>query len=477
MKLPFNSFIRFGAQALFLPLALYSTGCSDPLKDLGSYSASQRRFVEPSHAPAISPPKLSHQLPENHIQLEDLLSQAQQANNSLKAAQFRIGIAQGHTWQAGAYPNPTVQIGVDDLGFRDGMNSSETRIAVSQPIVIGSRLRAAVNAASAVESVRQTQLDLETQELFATIAGHHTQIINIRDRQILINKLIVLAERTHWIAQSRFEAKAASEPEAIRSRVEVIQLNSLLNQATRTISIAEQNIGLAVGLESISADRLAGTTELTPPALNELALKNAVLQTHPQLRVSDHQIQAAHARLKQIRAEATPNLELQAGVGYSEESDQGIAQIGIGMEIPLWNRNQGAIQSARFDILRLHQTRASLESALLAKFAQAFGQYEIARDQLTTLQNLILPDVQQAFDQTEQAYQAGSVPFIELLDAQRTLVQSRLRLLEYAGQAAMARVQIARVAGIELLLNHTQSLPSTNPDNTISAPNGAEETP
>jgi cobalt-zinc-cadmium efflux system outer membrane protein len=188
---------------------------------------------------------------------------------------------------------------------------------------------------------------------------------------------------------------------------------------------------------------------MSPPRLDAEHLDAAVRAGHPALLVADHEVAAAEARLERARAERTPDLDLRLAAGYRGESDEGIVEAGAGMTVPLWDAREGSILAARFEVSRARQGRSARENELLARLADAVGAYEAARAPLDAFRERIIPDAQRAFDLTAEAYRAGRASFLDMLDAQRTLAEARIALIELAGAAAAARARITQIVGPE----------------------------
>lgn len=449
-------------------------GCSSPLTSESLY---QRLSLEGVPRPsrddtssARHPNNTDTGLPAVGITLEDLLHRAERANPELRSSRSAVGVAAGQVWQAGLYPNPSAYANSGEIDFEG--DSANTVVGVSQPIVIGGRLRAAVAAADAKEAAKLADVARVRLEVFGRVAELHAHVLELDAQLELIEELISIGEQTLHIAETRFEARAASEPDVIRPRVEVHQLRADRQRLVQELAAAEKQLGFILDTDLISADRLVSRISMNPVALDDERLMVAIEAGHPTLIVADREIEVAQATMERIRAERVPDLNVSAGVGYSEESDGGIAEIGIGAEIPLWDRRQGDLMSARFELMKRRQDKAAIRNRLLSELAGAKGAYDAAREQLGIIRDDVVPDAQRAFEQIDESYRAGRASFIDLLDAQRTLMQSRRTLVQLAGQASVALARISAICGTEILFDadHEQSI-----TNTITAPSGAED--
>lgn len=456
------------------------SGCSSPLAGNDIYDRLERAGIprptqtdQKASASLLVAQNETTILPTTDITLADLLRRAEQTNPELRSSRYAVGVSAGQAWQAGLYPNPTMGVKSGEIGFEG--DSSNTILGVTQPIVIGNRLRAAVAAADAEEAAKLADVERVRRKVFGRVAELHARVLELDAQLKLVDELISVASQTLGIAETRFEARAVAEPDVIRPRVEVHQLRADRQRIAQELIAAEKQLGLLLRTEPINADRLNEHIPLMPAPLDEAQLVADVELAHPALIVADLEINAAAATLDRIRAERVPDLKVSAGIGYSDEGDQGIAEIGVSAEIPVWDRRQGDIMSARFELMKRRQDKAITQTRLLSELAAEIGAYKAARDQLEVIRDQVVPDAQRAFEQIDESYRAGRASFIDLLDAQRTLMQSRRTLIELAGRASVARARVAAISGMG-------NLPATNqvqshqfePD-PFTASNGAEE--
>lgn len=472
----YRSWLPAAAAAL---AAASPSGCSSPFSAEHIYDKLERSGIarpdRAVHAQTLSPRSGEATLPADGIMLADLLGQAERDNPDLRSSRSAVGIAAGQVWQAGLYPNPTGGVTSGEIGFEG--DSGNTIVGITQPIVIGNRLRAAVAAADAEQAAKLADVERVRREVFGRVAELHARVLELDAQLSLVDEMISVATQTLDIAETRFEARAVAEPDVIRPRVEVHQLRSDRQRIARELNAAEKQLGLVLNTGPIRASRLGSSITTTPEMLDQEQLIAAVEASHPALIVADREVETAEATLERIRAERVPDLHVTAGFGYSEEGDQGIAEIGVGAEIPLWDRRQGDMMSARFELMKRRQDKAATRNRLLSELAEHTGAYDAAREQLAVIRDQVAPDAQRAFDQIDESYRAGRASFIDLLDAQRTLMQSRRTLIELAGRASVARARIAAISGMDILpeSSHHQSEPL--PMNPTTAPEGAEETP
>jgi cobalt-zinc-cadmium efflux system outer membrane protein len=90
---------------------------------------------------------------------------------------------------------------------------------------------------------------------------------------------------------------------------------------------------------------------------------------------------------------------------------------------------------------------AASELRLQAEVRSATEQLRTARSEAKALQDEVLPVTQSAYDATATGYELGKFGLLEVLDAQRSLLQARTQYLQALSSAHRAATDIERLLG------------------------------
>ncbi len=446
---------------------LRDAGVADPGRDGWWEPTTRQDVVETDLADA--PPTLEE---PGIVSLADLLRLAESQNAALAAARSEAGIAAGRAWQAWLYPNPEVEVEAEDITFGDGTKGAEIKVGIAQPIVLSRRRERAVEAAEAERAAALAEAEVVRRTLFGDVAEVYAQLGSLREQARLNEQLSEMIQATLDVAQTRLEARAAPETEVVRVRVELQRIEAASRRVSREIEAAERRLSVLLGGARIDAALLEGTTEAELAPMDFALLERLVREDHPALTARRSQVAAAEARLEGLRQGRLPDLSVRAAVGYSDAEEDGIVELGAGMTLPLWDGSQGAILSERFAVMQARQRLAAEADELVEALAQAVAEYEIAREEAGAMRTGIVPDAQRAFDLTRAAYRAGRASFMDVFDAQRTLVEARVELTESLGRASAARARVARIAGVPVDAGDTWRADEATAAGTPDRPTG-----
>lgn len=178
---------------------------------------------------------------------------------------------------------------------------------------------------------------------------------------------------------------------------------------------------------------------VTLPALAELRAK--VLNTHPLLEQGKTDIAATKASFDRERAARMPQPTLFAE--FENQPDLRFWRTGVSINIPLWDRRQGQIREARGVVTQSEAELNQRQLELTALLERAYEQYQLADQQVTSLEAGSLHAAESAVDAAKAAYRFGERGIVEVLDAQRVLQSVREDLLDaqYARQSALTDLE------------------------------------
>ncbi len=142
--------------------------------------------------------------------------------------------------------------------------------------------------------------------------------------------------------------------------------------------------------------------------------------------------------------------EAMMGTGLkNSEKDEVVVMFGV--NLPIWRESYKAGQlQARADMARTSQQKTQTENTLAARAARIFYEFEDSHRKRNLYWDTLVPKAQQLLSASEVAYKAGTVDFLSLIDAQRTLLNFKL-LYERAGadnQQRLAELEMLAGAGL-----------------------------
>lgn len=388
--------------------------------------------------------------------LRQLIGQALEHNHDLRLAVLRVDEARAALGIERAASLPTVGVGAD---------ASRSRVPADlnlsgQPVVAGQyqaglgisaweldfwgRLRSSQDAAQASLQASQAARRAVALTLVAQVADGYLLLREVDERVALAGRTLATRQQAQRIFLRRYQVGAISKLELMQVETLLTQAQSLLAQleqlrAARGHALA-QLCGLPDGSALAALDGLRAGPFDDAAVLQPLAagLPSALLSSRPDLLAAEQQLRAAHARIGVARAAFFPSITLTASAGTASAELDGLFAAGSGawtlaprLNLPLFDsgRNRNSLQLAE---VRREAAVVSYEKSVQTAFREVADGLSARR----WLGQQVAAEQQALAAQTERArlanlrYQAGAAPYLEVLDAQRDLLNTEQQLVQ-----------------------------------------------
>ena len=112
------------------------------------------------------------------------------------------------------------------------------------------------------------------------------------------------------------------------------------------------------------------------------------------------------------------------------------------LPLPLWNKNQGAIREARYQLTAAERDLGRVELSLKNRLAPVFERYQNAKEQVDRYRTRILPKSVETLELTRETYELGEINFVNLLTVQRTYANNQLAYLDALESQRVAEAEI-----------------------------------
>lgn len=377
------------------------------------------------------------------ITLGDAWGQVLQTNPSLMAGDRNVGIAEGERRQAGVIPNPELSWEVEDTRSA----TRTTTVQISQPIELGGKRGARIEMAErGIDSAAIGQEQLRN-ELRAEVVGAFQGALLAKMRQELAEQSQRLSERGVAVVDARVKAGKASALEASRARLQYEEVRLEAARARDQHINAMNQLLALIGASSTNGEpSLSGDVTDMPAIPSEVALLSR-LDKVPQMRLARVEIDRQEAGIEVEKSRRIPDLTVSLGSQYSSADRERVNLVGLSMPLPLFDRNQGNVLAASRRADQARDLRNAAELRLRSEVQQAYQQWRTAQGAISGFEGDLLASADSALENTTRGFQMGKFGFIDVLDAQRTLIDVRSRYLQALGEALDAWVRLERIYG------------------------------
>ena len=386
--------------------------------------------------------------------LSDYLAYGALHNPGLKSAVHRWNAALQKIPQVTSFSDPKFHYSYFIREVETRVGPQEQKIGLSQTFPWFGTHRLYGEAGMESANVLHQQVEAKTRRLFYRIKKSYYEFYYLARSIAITEDNIELLKHLESVAQAKYKSgssvlgvlKAQVELGKLIDRLHTLQdfrepitakLNAALNRPT-SASLPWPRSWVAKEVPYSSDDLLAFLGRKNPELL---ALDAAVRR---------EEVEVALAKKKSL-----PDITL--GVDYivtDEALTPGIPDSGkdplvakVSISVPLWReKNQASVEEAKHRRMAAINTRKDKENDLAAELKMALYRLRDAERKMSLFRDTLIPEAKQSMQVTEEAYRSGSTDFLNLVDAQRLL-------LEFELSFERARVDREKqVAEIEMLI-------------------------
>src|ERR1700681_2414284 len=363
------------------------------------------------------------------ITLEELQQMALQNNPTFAQSAANIQAAEGRKKQSGLYPNPTV--GYQGEQIRGGsFHGGEQGFFVQQDIVLGGKL--GLSRKIFDQELKQAQTEGEEQKVrvVTNVRMSCIQALAAQQKLQLRQNLSKLADDAVETSHQLANVGQADAPDVLESEVEAQQAHLAVIMAEQNLQRVWKALAAVVGNPRLTLMQLEGKLEDIPP-VNAEDLVEKIVNESPAVRIAELGVKRAEAALARERREPIPDLQLRGGMQQNCEllsapsgravGLQGFADVGI--RIPIFNRNQGNIATAKADAERAKREVERVKLLLRERAASVVQNYTFSQTAVDGYKNQMIPRAQKAYQMYSKKYQEMAAAYPQVLIAQRTLMQ------------------------------------------------------
>lgn len=381
-------------------------------------------------------------------QLAELERMATEHNPTLGQAQRGVEAARARARQSGLYPNPAVGYEGDEIrGASYG--GGEQGFFIEQPIILGGKL--GLNRKVGASEVKQRQAEVEAQrhriENDVRMAYYH--VLAAQERLAMERDLAGIAQSTVRLVHQLANVGQADETEVLEAEAEEQRVEIAVGIAQQQLRRQWTNLTSVVGVPSLAEGSVAGRIDGDLPAVDDAQLLASLLSASPEVQSAQAGVERAEAMLVRARHEAIPDLTLKGGLQENYEQLtatpgrqvglQGFAEIGV--QLRLWDRNQGGIAAASADLKAAQDEVSRVQLRLRQRSAMFSEDYRSAQLTADRYRGEILPRLERAYKLMTAQYGNMTASFIRVLTLQRMLYENEtayIDALEHAWTSSVA---------------------------------------
>ena len=368
--------------------------------------------------------------------LEDFLALADKSNPTLQQAAAIIRRSEAQAKQAALYPNPSV--GYEGDQIRGGSyGGGEQGGFVAQTIVLGGKLGLRRDVYEQQKQADQLAAEAQLARVHNDVAQSFYDTLAAQQMVAVRGRLLGLAGDAVQTAHQLANVGQADAPDVLQAEVEAEQAAIDYTAAQRMFLQRFRSLAALSGSPTTEVAPL--DADLTaPPEIDPARTIDTMVQQAPTVRQAQQQAAVAEARLEDARREVVPDLQLRAGEQQNLEAlaeapgrktgAQSFASVGI--ELPLWNRNQGNKQAAEAQLMEARQEITRNQLSLRQRAETLAQNYLSAKEEAERYRTALLPRARRAYELYLDKYRNMAQAYPQVIVSQRTLFELEVHYID-----------------------------------------------
>ena len=357
------------------------------------------------------------------VTLADAVEIFMRQNLELVAARYDIETADAEKLTARLRPNPQVSLGLSDLPVNLSgpfIKEQTYDYTISRTIELGGKRSKRIETADANSELARGQFQMVVWQLTNDLKRKFYTVL-------LDQSLLNLARENETtfaeIVKHSTELMNAGEISGLdldRIEVEKLKFDTDLANAERDYEVALRDLRFALGGDYRAMDiEVTGSIDYEPHQFSHDELLDLALAARPDLKAAKLSERAADANISLQNAQRIPDLTLGGGI---EQVPSGTSSyiFGVGIELPISNRNQGERAKALIEKKKAQNQQQFLMNQVRSDVDKALVAFEKQKHRVDLYRTGVITKVNDIQSKTQIALQAGESSTLDLLDAIRT---------------------------------------------------------
>jgi outer membrane protein TolC len=426
----------------FLSLSILSlfAGCSGVATTNELRAREDIKTTESAYRPKDAKPALPNLSPNSS--LSDLIQYALLNNPKVESAFYEWKAAVEAITIERSLPNPMLSFSAEITRSVDALSPAiMTDPMGSLPGPGKLQLRA---EAAYEESVKKRAL-FENELLTAALEVKRVyyQLWVLEEEIRLMKETLAVVDEFERLARERLAVGKVAQQDVLRAQIEQDKLKTQLANLEDSRETLKARFRSALGLgPERPLPTVVARLEPSKMDFTEQSLLETAFVRNPRLKAMQSEVKQAIALFQLARKSAIPDFS--GGIGVNLRASPLSWMPSVGVTLPIW-RDKIAAEIARGGA-QLQAARAKLtaeELDLAVMFAETIFAWREADRNVKLYGDKIIPKVAAALESAQAGYTAGISDFMDLLEAQRSLLEFRSAYAMAVGQREMILAEMS----------------------------------
>ncbi len=390
------------------------------------------------------------------LDLQEAIQRALTYSPTMAIANSEIDIMQCEECQASLLPNPELSVEIDGANSfirsnkKNRNDDREISYSLSQLFELGGKRHARKQVAAFQTSLASYEMESVKLDIINDVTKAFVDVMAAQENIKLAEEQLRIAHEIFSTTSAKVQGGKISALQETKADLNRITASLVLEKAQRNFVLAKKK------LASLWGSSCPDFTEVVYPffeisPLEELATLLGQQSNNLEAMKWDLQIATAKKIIINEKTQRVPDVVVSAGYVSCEDDDDGLL-LAFSMPIPVFDRNQGNICSAKEQLNQLYEKKAEAMIQQKIDLEDTYNQLLTSYKQGLSFKKNILTSAKTAFDAAREEYKQGKNDYLELLDGQRTLFEVQQNYIDTLVDFHYQKADIKRLVGLPITL-------------------------
>lgn len=402
--------------------------------------------------------KTSAEVQQKPLTLQEAGRQFFVNNLELIAERYNIEMAEAEVIQAKLFENPVISLEQNVYNRLNGKyfdmgKEGEAVVEIEQLIYIAGQRNKRVRVEKLNKEMAVHQFEEVLRTLKSELNSKFIELYYTEKSLSIYDKEIEYLQQLLEVMKEQNDKGNISLLEKSRIQALLLSLQQERNETSNQLISLQGDMKLLLGLNA---------SETFEPVFDESVLKqiditsipfielNNRLAERPDLKMARTNIQASRANVSLQKSLAFPEVSLKGSYDRAGNFCDNYFAIGLSISIPVFNRNQGNIKSARLSVLqntsREELTRKQAEKELFTSYARLEKAVKLYNSSNYELER----DFETIIDGVNTNFRKRNISLLEFIDYYQAYKETCLQLYQTQKDVFLAMEEINTVTGSDV---------------------------
>lgn len=390
--------------------------------------------------------------------LEQLIEEALKNNPKIQAAYSEWKAQEYKIKQVKSLPDPMASYTYFGENVETRVGPQENKYGLSQKIPFPGKLTLKGKAQAKHAQMLKEKYEAVKREVIKNVKFIYYDIFWVDKAIQVTEEEKSIIENLEKTAQRKYESNLTPQQDVIKAEVELSKLIDKL------FILRQQRKALEARMNSI-LNRPKGTGLSRINSVEPIEFKYGLEPLHNMAKESRQELLAANLDVEKAKYEKflaglnyLPDFTLgfdyiQVGSGHTTMANDGQdAWMGmVAINVPIWfDKLTAQVKEKKAALEASKKNYEDVENNIAYEIEDVYFKITTYKDIISLYKTALIPQTEQAFEASKTGYEAGKVDFLNWLDAERILLQTRLAYYKAIADYQKSIAYLERMVGKDL---------------------------